>query len=816
MVDETNPSNRSRRLSLIEHDDENRWEKVAKSLCEAGGVAIVEVSPSQGLIHQRCFGAAKRVLDATMGDVNGSGGEGDGTDGGIDLKQTVCIPPEEDSAHATGYHPAGGVMSRYNLYREGFVFSDGQTIKTFDGVNCLNENNDGFDKETPGPSDKFSSCMEDMFQSLHDEIAQNVLRALSNRWGLPSESSITGHSSEDAQHWFQSALGPTSTSSQWHVKRYVPKTNAEAEKNEADWLPVHTDPSIISVVVHDSPGVNAGCLGLEYQVPATPRKEAPTDTSNSTNKGSQGFVAHQKEYVEFPHHGHRVAIIMVGSVLSFQTGAIVPGAKHRVVFHENDSGNGTRCPPRMAATLFVRPQPKAILQAPPCPLFKPLRKKLSFEAWNARVARNYQKKTKTKKSQPKVDTVGKNGGGTPDGISDTIDVYRDEHTELTLLPCNPPLTGQEKFLGGELASNGKIYTVPGHAKRVVLIDCNVEPPTIAPIGPVLDGDYKWLRGVRMEQTGIIYAIPCHADSVLRIDPTTDTVSTLHWDETDPRAPAKGMPWKWHGGQVAPLDGCLYCIPQYAEYVLKIDPITEQLSFLDGPRLVGRNKWYGGLVAGDGCIYGIQQNARGALKIDPSGPTVSTHGDYPEGGYKWHGGVTGPDGCIYGIPAHADTVLKISPGDPPSLKTIGTCRTGQHRTDGKYKYLGGAVGHDGMVYFFPSDADYVLQVDPKKETVREVGPNLRELERVHNNKWQNGFTAPDGTIYGIPLKSSSVLRIRPQPDGRDPEVTTIGGPYQGLNKWEGGVMSQNGDMYCMPLTHSKVLRMRPLPKQEGTT
>lgn len=52
-----------------------------------------------------------------------------------------------------------------------------------------------------------------------------------------------------------------------------------------------------------------------------------------------------------------------------------------------------------------------------------------------------------------------------------------------------------------------------------------------------------------------------------------------------------------------------------------------------------------------------------------------------------------------------------PGPRPEIHTIGNAlRSGSHRTDGKYKYLGGAVGVDGKVYFFPSDSDFVLQVD----------------------------------------------------------------------------------------------------------
>lgn len=69
---------------------------------------------------------------------------------------------------------------------------------------------------------------------------------------------------------------------------------------------------------------------------------------------------------------------------------------------------------------------------------------------------------------------------------------------------------------------------------------------------------------------------------------------------------------------------------------------------------------------------------------------------------------------------ADRVLKVIPGPEPEVYTIGeTLQSGAHRTDGKYKYLGGAVGIDGKVYFFPSDCDYVLQVDVSVYTATYV-------------------------------------------------------------------------------------------------
>lgn len=99
-------------------------------------------------------------------------------------------------------------------------------------------------------------------------------------------------------------------------------------------------------------------------------------------------------------------------------------------------------------------------------------------------------------------------------------------------------------------------------------------------------------------------------------------------------------------------------------------------------------------------------------------------------------------------------------------------------------------------------------------VREVGPNLQDHEQIRNNKWQNGFTTVDGTIYGIPLKGETVLRIRPvSGTDNDPDIASIGGPYLGLKKWEGGMSAANGDMYCIPFKHKYSLRIRPLSQKQ---
>lgn len=504
------------------------------------------------------------------------------------LRDIPVISHDADSAHVTGYHPAGGSMSRYNLFREGFVWSDEGIMET------------QMDSE-------FSVATRQLEDLLHS-VAQCVLQSIEQHLLLPVG-------------WFEENFGSMRNHSQWHLKRFVETT--DPDQKESHWLPAHTDPSLISIVIHDRRDTQDGGYGLEY-------KDASASSAS--------------KWIPVQKTGHAVAIVMVGSVLSQITGGLFPACRHRVLQQPGE---------RMAATLFLRPAPLARLQVPPSPLLQHVAWKhpfnMTFDQWSSRVARNYQNGKSKKTNQNKEKNISQSAPETD------LDHFKDEHTDMALLSCNPPLRGAEKYLGGELGQNGKIYAIPGHATRVLCIDPTEEPPILTLIGPEFHGKYKWLRSVQF-QSGIIIGIPCHASCLLRIDPRTESISTIEWDPTDPLAPDPSMKWKWHGGQISPVDGCLYCVPQRAETVLKFDPLTERVSFLGGP-FPGRNKWYGGLLGiDDGAIYAIHQCHSSVLKIDPSDQTCSLHGDFPSGGYKWHGAVVAPTGAIYGIPSHGTFLL----------------------------------------------------------------------------------------------------------------------------------------------------------------
>jgi len=268
-------------------------------------------------------------------------------------------------------------------------------------------------------------------------------------------------------------------------------------------------------------------------------------------------------------------------------------------------------------------------------------------------------------------------------------------------PKENPIHGQSLYLGGEVGSDGNIYCIPGHATRVLQI--NTTTNRIQPIGPELKTGngrhYKWLRGLVVGD--IIYGLPCHADSILRIDVSTQTITQLvipyeelyaTYDDPSEGTRQRFTNWKTHGGAVSPIDQCIYAIPQSCLHVLKLDPSTEQISIV-GPAFPGRCKWYGGILGKqDGAIYGIPQNAAGILRITPR--AVTTHGDFGAGQHNWHGGAAAPNGVIVSVPANADNILCIIPADTedgePTWELIGDgsfIQSGRHRSDKHYKYLG---------------------------------------------------------------------------------------------------------------------------------
>ena len=392
------------------------------------------------------------------------------------------------------------------------------------------------------------------------------------------------------------------------------------------------------------------------------------------------------------------------------------------------------------------------------------------------------------------------------------------------------LSGQDKYLGGMASPCGRyIYGVPGGARRVLRI--SVETGALDCIGPSYEGKFKWLRGVEVPASpamdrhnnypsGCCVALPCNHLSLLKVNPFNNKVY-IFGSNVLGEACEGVSGWYYHGGNLA-SNGWIYCIPANANFVVKVNPMTDEVVLI-GPKMVGKQKWYGGVIGSDGNIYGIPHNAATVLKIDPRNDSVSTlggtRGSLPEGHWKWHGGLAAGHKII-GFPNNADHVLVID-CLKSQIYTAGSShilKSGRHRIpqDSRYKYLGGALTENGRyAYLFPCDAERVLRFDCKTDEMVLVGPCLLDGE----NKSQNGFVAKDGCLYGIPQRGAGVLRIEPSYDidgsGDKVDIIPCGENMMGVkDKFEGGVLGPDGNIYCIPLRARACVKIIPaLPPQD---
>ena len=405
------------------------WDDVVTDLRRQYGMATIHLPIEIQELHERAFQVARMALDRVRS--SSSIEKNDGSDASATVRM---IQQGDDSAHATGYHCAGGSnsMSRYNEYREGFVFSNGETFQV-----PLSSRNQQEREHEEYQEENFEYIMGNLFETSLHGICNNILLAIERNLQLPT-------------NYFQKSMGPTNTCSQWHIKRYVVDANEQQQTNVKDsdvneeeqqhghhrhrenieemepkvLLPTHTDPSLVSIVIHDQKGCNLHPNGLQYYAVPQPRNTSPTSspspastfspTPTSVVNGSAGSSTSTTKrcWIDVPYSGHAVATIFVGSILSYITGssgdvstASFPSVKHRVI-QTSESVGGENDDGRMAITLFVRPQPSSILQILPSPLLthvkKVRRQDMTFHEWNTRVSKNYMKKsTKNTKERSK-------------------------------------------------------------------------------------------------------------------------------------------------------------------------------------------------------------------------------------------------------------------------------------------------------------------------------------------------------------------------------------------------------------------------------
>lgn len=304
----------------------------------------------------------------------------------------------------------------------------------------------------------------------------------------------------------------------------------------------------------------------------------------------------------------------------------------------------------------------------------------------------------------------------------------------------PSVNSSEKWIGGVLAKNGKIYCIPHYASEILVIDPTTDTATTI---PTESGNLKWFGGC-LAPNGKIYAIPHTSSKVLVIDPETNETHTFS---------GMGGNRKWAGGALGP-DGKIYCIPNEEYRIGVIDPETESVETFGNVEInIGYSwKWRGGALGPDGYIYAFPSNYQNnyVLKINPVTRTTQLieHGLSAASGELFQGCVFDSGKGIFGVSNWFDSLTRYS---------TATGEVSRHGFlgDGTNKWFGGCLAPNGKLYFAPSDNSNILEVDPDTLTT-----TMLPVDTSHglSSKFHGAVVAPNGNIYFIPYGSDAVLKL----------------------------------------------------------
>lgn len=451
----------------------------------------------------------------------------------------------------------------------------------------------------------------------------------------------------------------------------------------------------------------------------------------------------------------------------------------------------------------------------------------------------------------------------------------DEHSALGRTELMfAALPGKDKYLGGVCARNGVLYGVPGHARTLLRIDPATNRCTQLPLmellAPQLLGEA--LSEVLLGEEARAEASEDGSSRLSKLRQMAALAHALAWGAEEQASTAstctaahltrrknpllkalrkaaarqvekysavvRGV-FKWLRGCCA-SDGCVYCIPSHADFVLKVFPETDDVELLPiegishgaAPRSVlgseplpSWRQWVREFAAlhddaAAGALVDEREFAlRALLRCAPQLGTCANSTDAyavepcPNSIWRWHGGVIARDGHVYGIPCNSPHVLKIEVGARRAslfgcADAIGTEVS---------KWYGGILGGDGNIYGIPQNGRKVLRINvvpragEQEQSADQIGPDLGS----GGWKWHGGCLSwRDGCIYGIPNHVCEVLKIDPMTGsvtlhGTPEEVPAPQHRADGKYKYLGGVVSgRDGSVYCVPGDADRVLKIVP--------
>lgn len=256
-------------------------------------------------------------------------------------------------------------------------------------------------------------------------------------------------------------------------------------------------------------------------------------------------------------------------------------------------------------------------------------------------------------------------------------------------------------------------------------------------------------------------------------------------------------YKWVGG-IMGEDGCIYGIPNGSDKVIKIDPKTEQIEFFGELSNKGF-KYTGGCFYKD-KIYGFPRKSNNLLEIDTKNKSVkeinlnmhyNDQNDFIDD-HHYSGTLCG--NVVYLAPRIAHYILAIN------LDTYNTCKIGENIIPKDYRYCGGILHSNGLIYFFPEKNAQVMVLDPETQVIKFIG------EKSEVSAF-SGAIAKNGNIYSFTSYSDGgILKINPETEQVEVICKDIESGFYGTK------LSTNGKMYSVIGLSNKIYEFDPKTEQ----
>ena len=306
-------------------------------------------------------------------------------------------------------------------------------------------------------------------------------------------------------------------------------------------------------------------------------------------------------------------------------------------------------------------------------------------------------------------------------------------------------------------STGKFYGAPRDSQSVLIIDPQTETADTTSISGLPHGTAtvtnKWRGFAFAPSVGKLFAAPFNADSVLIIDPATNRTDTLAVSG------GAAMAGKWAGIAYAPVSGKLFAAPARETAVLIIDPEARTADattmVVSGADPSVTLKWFGIVYApSTEKLYAVPMRAGEILIVDPVANTTDTTAmaGFDTAIYKWSSVAYAPStGKLYAAPLNTDAVLIV---DPATNATDITTMAGLGQGEWKYDSIAFSPS-TGLLYAPPRDEASVLLIDPWANTTD--GNAMAGL--VGSSQWDGIAVSPfSNKLFATPNKHGSVLVI----------------------------------------------------------